>query len=196
MRPSRFQIALVTVTLLGALSEPVQAQLEEQPGYFPIDQFELLSPEALSLEINLNGALLELVASALDSEDPEFSELVRGLEGIRVRVAEAGDLDLAALRSEFSRAAGWLEENGWDTLVRLREDDEELYVYTRLLDGDMVGMTLLVLEPVEQVVVVNVVGTLDLALLASLADSLDIPQLDVAGLGSEETEGDSESEEE
>jgi hypothetical protein len=46
----------------------------------------------------------------------------------------------------------------------------------------MVGATLLALEPEAEVVMVNVVGRLDPALLASLADSLDIPQLDVRGL--------------
>ena len=43
------------------------------------------------------------------------------------------------------------------------------------------GPTVLILEPEDQVVVVNVVGRLDLALLAQLADSLDIPALDIEG---------------
>ena len=64
------------------------------------------------------------------------------------------------------------------------------------IDAEGRRSTLLVLEPGDQVVLVNVVGKLDLALLASLADSLDIPQLDVTGMGSERSDGKSDSEEE
>ena len=183
------------LALLVGLAVPAAAQLEEQPGFFPIDDFDLLATETLSLEINLSGALLELVAAAMDDEDPQFAALVRGLEGIRVRMAEAEELDLGQLRSGFDQATGWLRDRGWETLLRLREEDEEVHVYTRMEAGDMVGAALLVLEPEGAVVLVNVVGKLDLALLAALADSLDIPQLDVAGLGSADDEPEAESEE-
>ena len=192
MKPSRLRKVFIAFGLLLAIGTPVRAQLEEHPGYFPSERFGLLSSESLSLEINLSGALLGLVAAALDDEDPEFSELVRGLEGIRVRVAEADDLDLEALRSGFSRATSWLQANGWDTLLRVREDDEEFYVYTRLDEGEMVGMALLALEPGDEVVMVNVIGRLDLALMAALADSLDIPQLGVVGRDSQDDDSDSE----
>lgn len=180
-RASRSCLALAA--LIAALATPGVAQIEREPGFFPLEELGLLSPEATNLEINLSGAMLELVAAAMDEEDPEFAELVRGLQGIRVRVADVVSADLADLRASFARATDWLEANGWESLVRLREDDEELYVYSRIEDGEMVGTTVLVLEPDDQVVLVNVVGRLDLALLASLADSLDIPELDVTGLG-------------
>ena len=191
MKPSRFRTVLTALGLLLAVATPMRAQLEEHPGYFPSERFGLLSSESLSLEINLSGALLGLVAAALDDEDPDFSELVGGLEGIRVRVADAEDLDLEALRSEFGRATSWLQENGWDALLRVREDDEEFYVYTRLDEGEMVGVALLGFEPGDEVIMVNIVGRLDLALLAVLADSLDIPQLDVVGRGSPDDDDDS-----
>jgi len=193
MRPSVWISVLVPVLL--ALTVPVRAQaIDEHLGYFPIDQFSLLTSESMTLEVNLSGAMLGMVAAALDEEDPEFSQLVRGLAGIRIRIGDIESLDLSAVRSGLGRATSWLEDHGWETFIRLREDDEELYVYMRMDDGDMVGTTVLVLEPEDQVVMVNVVGRLDLALLAGLADSLDIPQLDVAGLDPDEDEPDSASE--
>ncbi len=167
--------------LLLVLAAPAGAQVEAHPGYFPVEELGFMEPEDLSLEINLAGSMLELIAAAFDDEDPEFSELVRGLQGIRVRIAETEDLELPTLEQGFKRATAWLDENGWEAFIRLREDDEQLHVFMRVVEGDMVGTTVLILEPEDQVVVVNVVGRLDLALLAQLADSLDIPALDIEG---------------
>ena len=183
----RRNVAIVGLLLvLSVTSAPARAQITDQPGYFPIEDFNLLSPDALSVEVNLNSGLLGLVAAAMEEEDPAFAELVRGLEGIRVRIGEADDVDLEALRSGFARASDWVEENDWETLIRIREDDEELFVFTRMHEGEMVGTTVLALDPAGEIVMVNVVGRLDLALLAVLAESLDIPQLNVTGLGSGE----------
>ncbi|MDX1643360.1 MAG: DUF4252 domain-containing protein [Thermoanaerobaculia bacterium] len=171
-------------------SSPVVAQrsLEEAPGYFPLERFDLLPAEALSLEINLSDSLLALVAAAMAEEDPEFAALVRNLEGIRVRGAPAAKLDLDRLRVELGEATGWLDANGWQTMLRYREEEEEeVYVYTRLVGEQMVGLALLVMEPAGDVVLVNIVGPLDMKLLVGLAESLDLPQL---GLATEETADD------
>ena len=86
MKPRIFAAAL---SLLLVSSSALVAQIEDQPGYFPIDQFDILSSDSISLEINLGSALLGLVAAALENEEPELAGLIRGLKSIRVRVAEA-----------------------------------------------------------------------------------------------------------
>jgi hypothetical protein len=183
--------ALLLLSVLSVwIAAPAAAQLEQHPGYFPHERFSLLPPESVSLEVNLAGPMLGLIAAAVGEDDPAFAQLVRGLEGIRVRIAEVSELDPEALRAGFREAGGWLGEQGWQTVVRLREDDEELYVYLRVVDGATVGATVMALEGQEEVVIVNVVGPLDLALLASLADSLDLPQLDVRGRGEGERQED------
>ncbi len=165
---------------------PVEASerpLEQAPGYFPLERFDLLPSESLSLEINLSDSLLALVAAAVGEEDPEFAALVRNLEGIRVRAAPAAALDLDRLRGKLDEASGWLEANGWETMLRFREE-EEVFIYTRLSGDSMIGLALMVLEPGADVVVVNIVGPLDMKLLVGLAESLDLPQL---GLATEDT---------
>jgi hypothetical protein len=78
-------------------------------------------------------------------------------------------------------------------MLRLREDEEEIYVYSRITDGVMQGMTVLAVEGGGDAVLVNIVGTLDAASLAGLARALDIPQLGMAaGLGSRDGEDDPE----
>jgi hypothetical protein len=187
MRVDSVRCGLAAVALLLVLTPVLSAQIEEEPGYFPIDRFGILDSDALSLEINLDGGLLGIVAAALGEDEPEFAELVKGLKGIRVRVAEENDLDSESLQSGLAEASDWLQEHGWSTLMRMHEDDEEVYVYVRQLDGEIVGMTLLAVEA-EESVVVNIVGRIDLALMATLAESLDIPQLDIGDEVSDEEE--------
>lgn len=180
----------VTVLVALQLAAPAfgETALEEAPGYFPLERFDLLPPEMLSLEINLSDSLLALVAAAMGDEDPEFARLVENLEGIRVRAAPASKLDLERLRGELDEASGWLDANGWQTMLRYREE-EEVYIYTRLLDEQMVGLALMVMEPAGDVVLINIVGPLDIELLAGLAESLDLPQLGLAVEGAEDTAG-------
>ena len=181
----KHRIIAAALILAMASSSALVAQIEEQPGYFPIDEFDILSSDSISLEINLGSALLGLVAAALESEEPELAGLIRGLKAIRVRVAEADDLDIEGIRSGLSEAADWLAGNDWSPMLRLREDDEEVYVYSRITDGVMQGMTVLAVEGGGEAVLVNIVGTLDAASLAGLAKAFDIPQLGLAaGLSS------------
>jgi hypothetical protein len=190
MKPRIVAVALI---LLLATSPALVAQIEDEPGFFPIDRFDILSSDSISLEINLGSALLGLVAAALETEEPELAGLIRGLKAIRVRVAEADDLDVEGVRSGLSEATDWLAGNDWSPMLRLREDEEEVYVYSRITDGVMEGMTVLAVEGGGDAVLVNIVGTLDAASLAGLAKALDIPQLGLAaGLGSRDDDDDSE----
>ena len=170
--------ALAVVALVALPAAGSERPLEQAVGYCPLERVDLLPIEALSLENNLRDSLLALVAAAMGDEDPEFAALVRGLEGIRVRAAPAAALDLDRLRRKLGEATGWLEANGWETMLRYRE--EEVYIYTRLSGGSMVGLALLAMEPSGEVVVVNIVGPIDMRLLAGLAESLDLPQLGLA----------------
>jgi hypothetical protein len=197
MKPEKLIAGLFLLCALVAVAAPA-GQDENHPGYFPIDRFGILSDDSLSLEINLNRALLQLVAAALGNEEPEFAELVGALDSIRVRVAEADSFDVEAVHNGLNEAAEWLENRDWSTMLRLREDGERIYVYTRLNGGEMQGIAILAIEDDGEAVMVNVVGSLDPERLAALAEALDIPQLGLAaGLGGsrggdEDDDGDDE----
>ena len=193
MKPRMTAAGLI---LLIACSSGLHAQIEEQTGYFPFDRFEILSSDSISLEINLGSALLGFVAAALESEEPELAGLIRGLDSIRVRVAEAGDLDIESVRSGLRAATGWLDSNQWSPMLRLREEEEEIYVYSQITDGVMRGMAVLAVESNGDAVLVNIVGSLDAASLAGLAKALKIPQLGLAaGLGSDDDYDEDDGEE-
>ena len=161
----------------GASAGWAQDKLEDQPGYLPFEELDILGREALSIEINLGGPLLKLVAGATREDEPEFSQLIANLDAVRVRVAPLEDLDLEQVRAGLARATGWLEERGWQAIVRAREDDEEIYIYLLEQGDEIAGMAILAIEEGDEAAVINIVGKMDLSQLERLGEALDIPQL-------------------
>ncbi len=172
---------LLAFACLLALCAPAaraqQPALSELPGYFPFEELEILGRDELSLEINLGKPLLRLVAAATRKAEPEFAALIDSLDAVRVRVAPAEDVDLERARKATAGATDWLEDRGWQVVVRAREEDEEVFIYTRDSGGDIAGMAVLVIEEGGDVAVINIVGKMDLAQLEKLGETLDIPQL-------------------
>ena len=170
-------LLLAALGAVAAAQESLEASLEAHPGYLPLDQLDILSRENLKVEINLHGPLLKLVAAATRDDEPEFSQLIAGLEAVRVRVASVADLDLEAVRSNVGRAASWLDGRGWQTIVRARDEGEEFYLYLRQEESGVVGLAVLVVEEGGDAAVINIVGDIDMTQIARLGRKLNIPHL-------------------
>ena len=172
---------IILAVLLGALCAPpgwAQDSREAHPGYFPLEELGILTRDQLSVEINLKRPMLRLVAAFTRGEEPAFAALIANLELVSVRVAELEELDAAKVRDNIGRAAGWLDDNGWDVIVRMREDDEETYIYSREDDGEIAGLAILAIDVAGgEVAVINIVGKIDWSQLEKLGEALDIPQL-------------------
>jgi len=178
------------IVSLAASAAPAQQLLEDFPGYFPEEHLSLLSADDVSIEINLQGALLQMVAAFAGKEDPEFAQLVGALEAIRVRSGEPSGSS-AEVRERLDSAQRWLVENGWLALVRVREEGEEVYVYSREQDGVFVGFTVLAVEDTE-VTTVNLIGHLDPNQLAAVAEGFDLGVLDDIDMNLKSLSGDTD----
>lgn len=170
---------LVPILLVLAATAGRAQKLTDQPGYVPIEQLDLFPREKLSVEINLEGALLRLMAAAARGADPEFSSLIAGLKAIKVQAVPVSGLDEEALRSKIGRTVRWLEDHGWTSTMKVREHGEETYLYLKEIDGKISGLTLLSLEPGDEAVVINIVGRIDPEQLGRLSQSLDLPDVNV-----------------
>jgi hypothetical protein len=175
-------LTLAMVLMLAPL--PIRAQpqgvpqpLDTQPGYFPDEYLELLAPDDVAIEINLQGAMLRMIAAFAGAEDPEFAALVTALHGIRVRSGEIAPGELEGVRQRLASGQKWLQRHGWLAMVRVKEEGEEVYIYSREQEGDLVGLTVLALEDSE-VTVVNLIGRIDPSQLARLVEGLDLGVLD------------------
>jgi hypothetical protein len=169
----------ILLLLIALVATTLHAQtLEEHPGYFPLDELQFLSPEDLSVEVNLRGAMLRLIAKVAWDEDPEFARIMNDLEAIRVQIAPVDRLQAEDIRKGLDTGVAMLENLGWYRMVLTRDEDEEVHIYGRELDGSLQGLTVLAMED-EEVIVLNLVGRIDPDQLGRLMTGLDLPEVTV-----------------
>jgi len=167
---NKFVIGLVC-TLLAL---PVMAQedeLKDLPGYVDFGDLSMTYGEP-KITINLGGTMLNFVGMMSASDSPETSEMISKLKGIRVQIYSIEENADAAM-SQFSDTKSQLRSSGWEPIVQVNEDDEQVLVYMKAQDGKMEGMTVMVVDQ-EEAVFVNVIGQLNPAELAQVMDKFDV----------------------
>jgi hypothetical protein len=99
------------------------------------------------------------------------------LEGIFVRTYELDDRSPAGFEKAIASISKHLQETGWETIVKVRERDERAHIAIKMSGDNIVGMTVLAMDDKDQdneVVFVNIVGTLDLAQIGRMGRHLDL----------------------
>lgn len=138
MTRSLFAFALAALFFSTARAQPVS---------FDPATLDALFNRPAKVEVNLSGPLLRMASMATD-DDPETSAMIRGLRAITVRVynlADAGD----GLDTRLGDFGNRLTSAGWQTLVRVRPDDEDsddVWVYVRVAGDIFDGMAVMALD--------------------------------------------------
>lgn len=171
--------ALVLFVAGGVAAQSVTSH----PGYFPIEEMGLLAKGDLEVDIDLQGAMLQVAAGALEGEDvgddANLAELVANLERVRVQVGSPSGADSSTITHSIEDAKARLESMNWDRILSVEEDEEQVYVYAIEGDGNILGITVLVIDGAEEIVVVNIVGNIDPRVLGRLISTMDkIPNLE------------------
>ena len=167
---SKFVIGLFC-TLIAV---PVMAQedeLKNLAGYVDFGDLSATYGEP-KITINLGGTMLNFVSMMSNSESPETSEMISKLKGIRVQIYSL-DENVDAARDQFGKTKSALKSSGWEPIVQVNEDDEQVLVYMKMEDGNMEGMTVMVVDD-EEAVFVNVIGQLNPEELGRVMDSFDV----------------------
>jgi hypothetical protein len=133
-----------------------------------------------TVDISLNGSLLQLAARFLDGKDPDeakVKKLIANLQGIYIRSFEFkkdGEWQPADLESVRTQ----LKPPEWSRIVGYKStaEGETAEVYVRTVNQKVTGVTILAAEP-REFTVVNIVGPVDLDTLADLSGHFDIPKL-------------------
>lgn len=175
MRFTRVFIPAVVLCLF--ITIPVAAQ---GLGYYPVEELGLLDPDTLQVDINLEGTTLQIAAGAMQDQDPQLRELVSNLTRVRVQVGSAGGHDAGLVSQRIDDAVAQLDAKGWARIVSVEDGGEKVYVYS--IDaggGTIAGLTALVNAGDEEIVVANIVGSIDPVLLGSAMSkmhTMDISQ--------------------
>jgi hypothetical protein len=167
---TKFAVGIFCAMLaLPAIAQ--EDELKDLPGYVNFGDLSATYGEP-KMTINLGGTMLNFVGMMSSSESPETSELISKLKGIRVQIYSM-DENADAAKSQFSQVKGDLKTSGWEPIVQINEDNEQVLVYMKNVKGNMEGMTVMVVDD-EEAVFVNIIGQLNPAELGKVMESFDV----------------------
>ncbi|HYP51813.1 MAG TPA: DUF4252 domain-containing protein, partial [Pyrinomonadaceae bacterium] len=132
---------------------------------------------------NIEGKLLDLAKRVLvkvnNPDSQKVGQAISGLKGIYVRVFnfenenEYNIGDVEEIRSQ-------LQSPGWVRLanVRSKKNNQKVDVYT-MFTGDTMSGVAVVISEAKSVALVNVIGPIDIDLLAELSGKMNIPKIEI-----------------
>ena len=170
---------LCATALLVLTAHAVQAQ----DVTIPLNIEKLSAKAVESVNVTVDGALLQLAAKFLSRSDPEqraVKNLISNVKGVYVRSFEfAGpgqysEADVDALRAQ-------LKAPQWSRMVNVRSTrgGENVDVFFKMDKERIAGLVLIATQP-HELTIVNIVGAIDLDQLASLGGYFGIPQVNVS----------------
>jgi len=135
------------------------------------------------VEVNIDGKLLDLAKRVMvkvnDQDAKKVGQAISGLKGIYVRVYnfekenEYNIADMDEIRSQ-------LNSPGWEKLanVRSKKNNQKVDVYT-MFTGDVMSGVAVVVSESKSIAVVNVIGPIDIDLLAEMSGKMNIPKIEI-----------------
>lgn len=171
------------VALLILFIPAVYAQQENDyanhPGYIDFGSFEKLQGAEETVEVFIKGPLLNFVAKAAETEDPDLASLLNHLKLIKVNVFSMDKFSMDEARAIMKSVSEKIDRNKWELMVRVKEPEEYVEVYTQFGPNDSLnGLVVMAVEENDEAVFVNIVGEIDPAKLGKLSDKFNIPKLD------------------
>ena len=166
---------LITAMRAALLSVSAWAQnedMENAPGYVDFGSLDAIYGEPRVM-INIGGPLMEFLAlAAKNSDDPQAAALMQGLEGVRVNIYNTdGNLDPALAQMAEAKAA--LEAAQWQPIIQVREEGENVQMFSRIEGDKMQGMAIMVVNA-EEAVFLNILGTIDPSQVGRVMDQLNV----------------------
>jgi len=146
-------------------------------GFANLDSLGVADTDRV-LTLSIGPTLLRFAANHVE-DDPETRELLRGLDGVRIRIYEI-DGNAARVASRMSAMSDRLQASGWEQVMLVRSEDEQAHMLVKIADGHIRGMTVLVTDGEDEAVVVNLMGEIRPQKFGSLMAALDVDAAGVA----------------
>ncbi len=149
---ARAALAALLALLLAAcgLTAP-----RSSDGYADLDSLGLTDTD-LVMSLSLGPAVLGFAARHVE-DDPETEALLRDLDGVRIRIYEV-DRNPDRVAGRMARMARDLQADGWEPVMLVQREGEQVHMLLRVVDGAIHGMTVLVLDGESEAVVINLMG--------------------------------------
>jgi hypothetical protein len=173
-------IIVFTLILLPASAMAARGQDVKIPA-----NVERLAAKAVeTVNVTVDGALLQLAGKFLSSTDPDqkkIKTLIGNLKGIYVRSFEFANegeystADVDSLRSQ-------LRSPEWSKMVTVssKKGGDNVDVFFKMEKDKIAGLVVIAAQP-KELTFVNIVGPIDLDQLSSLGGQFGIPKVDLKG---------------
>lgn len=135
------------------------------------------------VEVNVDGKLLDLAKRVMfkvdDKNAKTVGEAIKDLEGIYVRIYKF-ERDNEYSVSDVDQIRAQLQSPGWTKLanVRSKKNNQKIDVFT-MFSGDVMSGLAVVISEDRSIALVNVIGPIDIDLLAELGGKLNIPKIEI-----------------
>ncbi len=155
-----------------------------QDAHLRFDRLNGLENKAQDVvEVNIDGKLLDLAKRVMvktnDADAKKIAQAISGLKGIYVRVynfAKENEYDIA----DVDEIRSQLQSPAWEKLanVRSKKNNQKVDVFT-MFTGDQMSGVAIVVSDSKSIAVVNVIGPIDIDLLAEMSGKLNIPKIEI-----------------
>ena len=186
--PTRWQIALrfaaLYLLLASGLSASLSAQqshkdLKNHPGFVDFSEIPYLEVDNLTVEINLGGSLLGMLAGAFEEDESELGELIGKLRSINVNIFELEGTDTKDVRKNTLDLSKGLVADGWEPVVRIRDQQEVIQILIRHDGESIAGLAAMFVDGGDSAGFINIVGEVDPSQVARIGRQLNIRALEV-----------------
>ena len=156
---------------------PLVAQDIKMP--MSLDKLEAKASEVVNVQ--LDGALLQLASRFLSEKDPDeahVKRLVGGLKGVYVKSFEFDSRDQYK-ESDVEELRVQLRPPAWARVVgtRSKRDGENSEIYLKTEAGQIAGLAIIVTAP-RELTIVSIVGSIRPEDIRDLGGHLGIPKID------------------
>ena len=162
--------AMAATLLLSVAACGITAPRSNE-GYADLDSLGMMDTDRV-INLSLGPTVLHFAARYID-DDPEVRDLLRSLDGVRVRIYEI-DGDASKVAGRMQNMSTRLQDDGWEPVMLVSQEDEQVHMLMRMADGQIRGMTVLVMDGSEEAVIVNLMGEIDPTQFTDVMVALDV----------------------
>jgi len=176
--------SIIAVACLGLIVPTALAEKTDytkMPGYVDFGAMQIFGEVEATVEVFLKGSLLAMARAAVADEDPELEHMLANIHYIHVQVFELDrSIDTEQVMAKTREVAKQLDKRGWEIAVKVREDDEYVYVY--LLPGkddNIEGLVVMAVEDDDEAAFVNIVGNINPENIGKIGRTFHMDSIDI-----------------
>jgi hypothetical protein len=130
------------------------------------------------VEINLNSDTIAMALQLAGNSQPDFAEVLQGLDSIRVAVVGLDNQNREEITTRMKTLRSELDTLGWQQVVSVQEKKEDVGIFLKTRGRDAIeGLVVTVLDGRKEAVFVNIAGNIRIDKLSALGEKFNVGAL-------------------